>query len=75
MDGVFEFRRIINLLIIIIVFLEIKYFGFVFMNYGYIDVGEIDMEFESQISLDVKGYIVENGLGVGKGIVGGSYGG
>lgn len=47
MDGVFEFRRIINLLIIIIVFLEIKYFGFVFMNYGYIDVGEIDMEFES----------------------------
>lgn len=75
MDGVFEFRRIINLLIIIMVFLEIKYFGFVFMNYGYIDVGEIDMEFESQISLDVKGYIVEIGLGVGKGIVGGSYGG
>lgn len=75
MDGVLEFRKITNSLTITTAFLEIKYLGSVFMNHGYIDAGEIDMESGSQISLDAKGYRAGNGPGAGKGTAGGSYGG
>ena len=75
MDGILEFRRITNSLTITAAFLEIKYRGLLYMNHGYIDAGDIDMESESQISLDAKGYQAGSGPGAGRNTAGGSYGG
>ncbi|KAK3101710.1 hypothetical protein FSP39_005732 [Pinctada imbricata] len=75
MDGVLEFRRIINDFTITASFMELKYKANVYMNHGTIDAGELDLESEAQINLDGKGHKASQGPGAGTSTIGGSYGG
>ena len=74
-EGFLSFSKIATDITVTAAFLEIKYEGTVMMNHGFIDVGELDVEAESHITLDGTGYEPNEGPGAGSDMVGGSYGG
>ena len=73
--GIFEFRKIENDFTITAARMELKYNATVYMNHGFIEVGDLDMEAESVFSLEGRGHGAEQGPGAGTGNQGGSYGG
>ena len=73
--GIFEFRKIENDFTITAARMELKFNATVYMNQGFVEVGDIDIEAESLLSLEGKGYEAEQGPGAGSGNAGGSYGG
>ena len=73
--GIFEFRKIKNDFTITAARMELKYNATVYMNHGFVEVGDIDIEAESVFSLEGRGYGAQQGAGAGSGNQGGSYGG
>lgn len=75
LDGVLQFRKILDDFTISAAFLELKYGGIIYMNHGYIEAGDLDMESTSIFSLEGRGSPAMTGPGSGTGNIGGSYGG
>ena len=73
--GIFEFRKIENDFTVTAARMELKYNATVYMNHGFVEVGDLDMEAESVFSLEGRGHGSEEGTGAGSGNQGGSYGG
>ena len=73
--GIFEARKITNNFYMTAARMEMKYNSTVYMNHGYVEVGDIDLEAESEFSVEARGYGPEKGPGAGTGNRGGSHGG
>ena len=74
-DGVLQFRKIETDFTISAAFLEIKYGGIIYMNHGFVEAGDIDIETSGRFSLEGRGEAAMAGPGAGAGTNGGSYGG
>lgn len=74
-DGILQFRKILDDFTISAAFLELKYGGTIYMNHGFIEAGDVDMESTSVFSLEGRGHPAMTGPGQGTGNIGGSYGG
>ena len=75
LDGILQFRKILHDFTISAAFLELKYGGTIYMNHGYIEAGDIDVESTGVFSLEGRGSPAMTGPGTGSGNNGGSYGG
>ena len=73
--GIFEFLKIENDFTITAAGMELKYNATVYMNHGYVVVGDLDIEAEAVFSLEGRGESAGQGPGAGSGNEGGSYGG
>ena len=73
--GIFEARKITNDFFMTAARMEGKYNSTVYMNHGYVDVGDIDLEAESKFSVEARGHGAGQGPGAGTGNQGGSHGG
>ena len=74
--GIFETRKIEeNDFTITAAAMELKYNATVYMNHGFLVVGDLDIEAEAVFSLEGRGESAGQGPGAGSGNTGGSYGG
>ena len=73
--GVLQFRKIETDFTIRAAFIEVKYGGVVYMNHGFVDAGDVDIETTGRFSLEGRGHVAGTGPGAGTGVNGGCYGG
>ncbi|KAH3880014.1 hypothetical protein DPMN_003926 [Dreissena polymorpha] len=75
LEGILQFRKIETDFTISAAFLQLKYGGIIYMNHGFVEAGEIDIETTGEFSLEGRGHPAMQGPGAGAGLNGGSYGG
>lgn len=73
--GELQFTRIFRNLTITASFVELKNTAKVYMNHGFFEVGDMELETDSILELDGRGYSAGQGPGAGIGTIGASYGG
>ena len=73
--GELQLTRIVNDLTITASFVEMKYMALLYMNHGFFEVGDMDMETQASLELDGRGHPAGSGPGAGSVAGGGSYGG
>ena len=74
-QGTLQLRRIQRDLTVTASFVELKTAARLYMNHGFFQVGDMDLETGSSLELDGRGHAAEAGPGAGSLAGGGSYGG